>query len=170
MDLSNIIGTGPRPYLEYGWVCAPNTAGQLIAGNTITTLTIDTEIADTGNFGSIASNQITLAAGTYYFEGITPIGMSGGAQTTPLVIFGLYNNSSSSWVSRIQLNGHALHVSTTSTTLKGQFTITSTNSFSLQAAASAAANVGSSYWAMTSLALSTANADQRTTIKLWKLA
>jgi hypothetical protein len=168
MDLSNIIGSGARPYLEYGWVCAPNTAGQSITANTITTLTIDTEVADTGNFGSIASNQITLAAGTYYYNLAVPISSTTSSAD---LIFGIYNITGSSFISRKKINalyGSAAGSVNSSYDLIGQFTLASQTALDIRAIVSGG-NVahGVGY---TAFSLGTSNADQRTTIKLWKLA
>jgi hypothetical protein len=47
MKLSTLYTSVPE-YIEFGWVTAPNAAGQSISANTITTLTLDTEVQDTG--------------------------------------------------------------------------------------------------------------------------
>jgi hypothetical protein len=170
MLLSNyLLSGGVKPYLEYAWVCAPNAAGQSITPNTITTLTIDTEVADTGNNGSIAGNQITLAAGTYYFEANVRVTNTNG-DLNPF-IFSLYNTSDSSYISRIEdMFGYNWNQTTI---LKGQFTISSSKNFVLQLIATTASGTivvrsGDSY--RINFTNSTAGADQRTTIKLWKLA
>lgn len=165
MNLSTLTGDA-KPYLEYGWVCAPNTAAQIPPANTITTLTIDTEVADTGNFGSIASNQITLAAGTYYFKAHSPCSVAVNYYGSGTL--GLYNVTASKYVTigcQDTVNG------TGTFKVEGQFTISSTAVFELRVCA------GGSYgWFVANFGgggqsfLSTAGADQRTTIKLWKLA
>jgi len=165
MILSNIIGSGAKPYLEYGWVTAPNTGGQSITANTITTLTIDTEIADTGNYGSIASNQITLAAGTYYYDAYTPCSAIGGYGAGTI---GLFNVTSSNYISRgvsYNLNGSG------TLSVRGQFNIAAATIFELRVCSGGSypfyiSNQGA--YALSSI--TTAGADQRTTIKLWKLA
>jgi hypothetical protein len=168
MNLSTLIGSGANPYLEYGWVTAPNTAGQSIAANTITTLTIDTEIADTGNFGSIASNQITLAAGTYYFKANAPFGLGVAVNGTTTVL-GLYNVSISAWVTKKQ-NTNSNYAIPIQTDFDGQFTIAASSIFEMRGISSATGTVGKGYMAITDATLATAGADQRTTLKLWKLA
>jgi hypothetical protein len=169
MNLSLYTG-GVKPYLEYGWVCAPNTAGQSITANTITTLTIDTEVADTGNFGSVASNQITLAAGTYYFDADIALTATAGDIT-----LGLYNTTASQYVSRRKITSgisgntaaYVVYYYSPSFRLVGQFSITTSSVFDLRLVSSVAATNGSG---TAPLSNSTAGADQRTTIKLWKLA
>lgn len=181
MNLSLYTG-GVKPYLEYGWVCAPNAAGQSIAANTITTLYFSNEIADTGNFGSLsagtfptgtasATSQITLAAGTYYYEASAPIVHSNGSYIA--FILSLRKNVTAT--PEIVSSVSTVYVSAPSspTLLKGQFTITTSTVFDLTVAASIwngsiFNGVTSSY--VTSFTLATAGADQRTTIKLWKLA
>jgi hypothetical protein len=168
MILTSLIGGGAKPYLEYGWVTAPSTASQSIASNTVTTLTIDTEVADSGNFGSIASNQITLAAGTYYYDAFVPVGAWSND-----CIFSLYNTTTSAYISKIKalaIYGGAAYWNyywNPPLNLKGQFTIATSSVFELRLAANGAIGVGVGSTAFT---LSTAGADQRTTIKLWKLA
>jgi hypothetical protein len=157
-------GGGASDYLEYGWVCAPNAGGQSISANTITALTIDTEIQDAGGHGSISANQITLAAGTYYFEARTQFGSDatqwGG-------IFSLYNITDSAYVSRNFAPSSSGQM--TQQQINGQFTITSTKTFELRIAIEGAATIKSGNY-NTAFTLATAGADQRTTIKLWKLA
>jgi hypothetical protein len=170
MLLSNyILNGGARPYLEYGWVTAPNTAGQSITANTITTLTIDTEIADTGNNGSISGNQITLAAGTYYFESTISTRQSAAAEGSGL--FSLYNITNSSYITRGRIWGNDAGTPYSAYgVMNGQFTITSTSVFDLRILTTNATIVDNGALSTQLSTLSTAGADQRTTIKLWKLA
>jgi hypothetical protein len=168
LNLSTLLSGGPYPYLEYAWVTAPNTAGQSITANTITTLTLDTKVSDSGNYGSLNSNQLTLSAGTYYYEVNAPIG--GTPSSAPVVIIGLYNNTSSSWISRIQSINYTGGNTSFGNILCGQFTISTSSAVTIQTAMSLTGSVGSGYYSATSLTLSTAGVDQRTTIKLWKLA
>lgn len=163
MNLSTLTGDA-KPYLEYAWVCAPNTAGQSITANTITTLTIDTEVADTGNYGSIASNQITLAAGTYLYKGMAAYGYNGAYANS--AILSLYNTTSSSYVSK-KNTGTVYY---TELLIEGQFVIAAQSVFELRTITSGGGIVGSNYNNGGVFTLATANADQRTTLKLWKLA
>lgn len=169
MVLSSLIGGGAKPYLEYGWVCAPNTAAQSVTAQTITTLTIDTEVADTGNYGSVASNQVTLAAGTYYFEAHATFNT--GTGNTGQFNLALYNNTSSSYVTRGSGMSGSYANGGWCAAIKGQFTIASSSAFSLLFLSALAANVtANGHGGATQFTLATAGADQRTTIKLWKLA
>lgn len=70
LDLSSKTVTLPPssiavPYLEYRDEKAANTAGGTATAGSFETRTLNTEHADAGNHGSLAANQITLAAGTY---------------------------------------------------------------------------------------------------------
>lgn len=172
MNLSLYTGS-VKPYLEYGWVCAPNATGQLIAANTITTLYISDEIADTGGFGSLsagifpsgtasATSQITLAAGTYYFEAFAPHATS--LYNTPTL--GLYNITDTRYETR-QNCGYGSYGGIN--ILKGQISLSAIKSFELRFVSSSAATIGAAV-NQTMGTNSTAGADQRTTIKLWKLA
>jgi len=166
MNLTTLIN-GVYPYLEFAWVCNPSTtAAQSITANTITTLTVDTKIVDTGNFGSIASNQITLAAGTYYFKANVPLA---GSVYAILSIFGLYNVTLGAWVTRKQ-NVTSNYSIPIQNEIDGQLTIVSTTIFELRAISSYNSAIGKSYLNQSDITLSAVGADQRTTLKLWKLA
>lgn len=166
MLLSNyLLSGGVKPYLEYGWVTAPNTAAQAITNNTITTLTIDTEIADTGNNGSISGNQITLNAGTYYFDVNTFFGYNGNYPY--MVIMYLFNATTSTYISKLK---QGFVASEGLTRFYGQFTISSSQAIEVRCMPKNNCFVGSDYNNNGDMTNSTAYADQRTTIKLWKLA
>jgi len=172
MLLSNyLLSGGVKPYLEYGWVTAPNTAGQAITDNTITTLTIDTEIVDTGNNGSISGNQITLAAGTYYFEANAPIVTNSGNYMS--YILSLRKNVTTTPVIISSISNTSYAAPNSVAVLKGQFTISVSSVFDLTIICSASSGSllnGATAQVITPFTVSTAGADQRTTIKLWKLA
>jgi hypothetical protein len=162
------LGGGASPYLEYGWVCAPNAAGQSITANTITTLTLDTEIVDTGDNGSIASNQVTLASGTYYFKA-THTFKRAVANNPPDALFRLYNVTDSNLIScdsgvdtieSAQYSGKF--------DFEGQFTISGSKAIRLEVAYSDAVTIGIS--GQNAFTLSTASAQTRTKLQLWKLA
>jgi hypothetical protein len=159
-----ISGGGAKPYLEYAWVCAPNTAKQTINAETWTTLTLNTEVADTGGHGSIASNQITLAAGTYYFEAQANHDSYGCKS----VYFTLYNVSDSAKISACELNSSTGTYSSAVNTISGQFTIASSKTLDLRVLADGGTYIGLPYDA--TWASSTAGDSQRTTIRLWKIA
>lgn len=162
---TNIMNTvGNNPYLEYAWVTAPNTARQTLLANTTTALTIDTEVVDEGNNGSISGNQITLAAGTYYFEAYCAFNSLAGEAAQG--IMGLYNVSNGSYISRKPItyysnNGDVL--------LNGRFKISSSSIFELRCTTHAY-QMGNASWSYNYQgSLSTNGLDQRTTIKLWKV-
>jgi hypothetical protein len=151
------------PYLEYAWVTAPNAAGQPITADTITTLTLNTEVADTGNFGSISSNQITLAAGTYQFQANTHMSLNGGGEGT----LSLFNVSDSSYISRgSSQSGRSDNCD--APTLIGQFSITSSKVFEIRYYNDEGGNISNRAGSSVTT-ISTAGAEQRTTIKLWKV-
>lgn len=164
MNLSDLISGSVKSYLEYGWVCAPNAAAQTVALETLTTLTIDTEVSDVGGFGSVAANQVTLAAGTYSFEAVTRCSTTGFAG-----LFGLYNVTSSSFVTRTGpiMTGDTRHA--VSYLLTGQMTLSVPTTLELRLLASAEAKILNSAGTGSS-SDSTAGVDQRTTLKLWKLS
>ena len=164
MEIS--LSSGNFPYLEFGWVTAPNAAGQSIPANTVTTLTIDTEIVDLGGFGSIAANQVNLAAGTYFFKGSAPfVDVPSGSIVS--AILGLYNVTDSFYITRLNysfLSGGGAVPSN----IEGQFTIAGSKAFDLRVITNVACkHVSGAYNTLFSLA--TAGTDQRATLKLWKV-
>lgn len=181
MKLSTLYTTVPE-YIEFGWVTAPNAGAQGINANTITPLNLNTEVTDTGNLVSApSSNQFTLPAGTYYFEALTQLGVL-RADTNIGAIFSLFNVSDSIYISRASSGGTSLEVLShggqyeyfsnpakekiTRLPLNGQFVILTNKVFELRVLSNCDSSVCSAVAAFTN---STAGADQRTTIKLWKL-
>ena len=158
-------------YLEFAWVCAPNAAGQSITADTITTLTIDTEVVDLGGYGSIGSNQITLAPGTYYFKGNAPVrSLNVNYQAG---VLSLYNTSLSSYVSRGGAGGISTALGSAAILeMEGQFTIAAQNVFELRMWVHSLITLSIDHGIYNNSlpTLATAGADQRTTLKLWKLA
>lgn len=171
MNLSSII-TGVPEYIEFGWVTAPNAAGQSITSGTITTLTLTTEVADTGNLVSApSSNQFTLPAGTYYYEANTRY--QSGA-TLVASTFSLYNETDGVYVTRSGQATGGGHNNSRAVCphINGQMTIAASKAFSLRlllTQSGGGAVTVSNGDGGTEHGNSTANADQRTTIKLWKL-
>jgi hypothetical protein len=172
MKLSTYYTNLPA-YLEYGWVCAPNAAGQSISANTITTLTLNTEVVDAGGYGSISlnpPNQVTLAAGTYYFEASTAIRHATyNAVASALLAF--YNVTDSAYVTRGGLASFTGGVSYGARgMINGQFTISGSKAFDLRILCPVAVSVDNGTYNLDLSTLTTASADQRTTLKLWKVA
>ena len=173
---TNIMNNlGNYPYLEYAWVTAPNAAGQSISANTITTLTLNTEVADLGNFGSVSGNQITLAAGTYRYS--TNTTACTNAQIIDDNLFGfimsLYNETAGAYICRTSDSydrtntGSSTNSVKVSVEMEGQFVLGVTSLLTLRGISSFNAIIQSSV--NPAFSNSTANADQRTTIKLWKV-
>ena len=153
------------PYLEYAWVTAPNTPAQSINANTLTVLTLTTEIADTGNFGSIDSNQITLAAGTYQYDAEAFYSAYSGTQNEGML--GLWNNDTSQFISRV---GHSYLGSGGTYNLKGQFTISAQTVLTLRLFSNISQYIKPGVYYNTVQSSSTNSSySQRTTIKLWKV-
>jgi hypothetical protein len=162
MKLSTLYTAVPE-YIEFAWVTAPNAAAQAISANTITTLTLDTEVADTGGLVSApSSNQFTLPAGTYYYEAQTHYAHSFEYKSGLLA---LYNVTDSTYVSCS--NNFAGGERGSNIQNNGQLVIAAAKTFELRLAVANSSNIISTD--ETAFTLSTAGTDQRTTIKLWKL-
>ncbi len=65
-------GSGSEPYLHYREQQTQNTNGGTFTSGAWRTRVLNTEVTDTDNLGSLSSNQITLAAGTYRVSAIAP--------------------------------------------------------------------------------------------------
>ena len=55
-------------YAQYSYSVAANTAGGTATSGSWQDYPLNTEVIDAGGIGSLSSNKITLAAGTYYIE------------------------------------------------------------------------------------------------------
>lgn len=63
-----ITSTGNMDMLYYRQAVGSGTAGAAFTTGGWSTVPLNTEVVDTGNHGSIAANEITLAAGTYRYH------------------------------------------------------------------------------------------------------
>jgi len=63
---------GGIPYIHLQDQKAQNTAGGTFTSGALRTRTLNTEVTDTDNLCSLASNQFTLAAGTYFIIASVP--------------------------------------------------------------------------------------------------
>jgi hypothetical protein len=170
MNLSSLFTAVPD-YAEYAWVTAPNTAADTITNDTVTTLRLTNEIQDAAGFGTLASNQVTLAAGTYLYKLLVPVVASSGRNTA---VAGLYNVTDSSWISR---NKAPSEIATGSLVInEGQFVIASSKAVDCRifvtsntAGSIRVTNAAADQYSQQDFTLSTAGVDQRTTLKLWKL-
>jgi len=162
---NNMNNIGNYPYLEYAWVCAPSDPSQTISANLSATLTLTTEIADTGNYGSINANQISLSAGTYQYEAKTTWSSYGN---NPQGVFGLYNATDGKFISR---SGNYVPAGNGGwNELNGQFTTSVDSKVYLILHQNVAVHIiNSTYSNATQSSVNNTQLDQRTTIKLWKV-
>jgi len=183
MNLSTLIG-GANPYLEFAWLTSPSTTYQGITGNAFIVLTLDTKIIDAGNNGDIGSgtgitgtntgltvagNQIALKAGTYYFTADVPYAPTYNTYTgTEKAIFSLYNFTDSTYVTRTHKFWTYGSQADFHLELQGQFIISSAKVFQLKLGNNEGGIVGSA--GNPTMTAGGSSDDQRTTIKLWKLA
>jgi hypothetical protein len=168
MKLSTLYTAVPS-YIEVADVPAnPSTAPQTITANTLTTLTLNTEVQDTDNIASLSSNRVTIPAGTYYYEAVAACGRTATA-TPPQAILGLWNNTASAWISRSE-SYFALSAGHEScySSLSGQFVISVASDLELKilVRTESQMRMNGSNSPHTN---TTAGATQRQTLKLWKL-
>ena len=97
---------------------AANTAGGTFTQDAWRTRDLNVEVVDTGNIASVASNQVTLEAGTYYFRSSAPT--FGTSQN----IMRLYDTTATAEITRGQTYlAPVLHDVLTVTDVFGRFTI-----------------------------------------------
>ena len=171
---SDMKKIGNNPYLEYAWVTTPAAVSQDITANTLNVLTLNTEVVDLGGFGSLNANQITLSPGTYMFEAFVMFYCVSVSDNVG-GIFSL-NKSTGEYITRTNCvptiagaRDTNTNYSTTVGELNGQFTLTSSTVLELKLMVPVAANVTGFKDATTVYTNTTTGADQRTTIKLWKV-
>lgn len=161
--LSDFVGTVPD-YIELAWVTAPNADGQDIPIHVLTKLTLNTIVADTGGLvNSLVDSEFTLPPGTYYFEAHTAAyqaNNNGGG------ILGLYQGTTP--ITRSNSEAEQASGYMTCYRLSGQFVLTSSTALNLKLLVAVACDIDSRS-GITVMTNSTPDADQRTTIKLWKL-
>ena len=156
---------GNYPYLEYAWVTALSADPQILTPDILNTVTLNTEVADTGNYGSISANQVTLSAGTYQYEiNVNMMSFSLGGS-----VVGLYNVTDGQYITR---SGSLSNTYGQCIKANGQMKISSTKTIRLDVIA---INQGGAIWIHNTVSNSVrytngiAGFDQRAAIKLWKV-
>lgn len=123
-------GTIPNDILIYQDQKASGTAGNAYTADTWNTVILNTEVVDTAAIGSVASNAVTLPAGSYEFCGSVAPGTytSGNAQ----VRVRLRNTSDSSTVIQSVNQEQPGSSAGQQIQISGQFTTTASKTFELQ--------------------------------------
>lgn len=163
-NLSTLVGGRVPDYIEFGWVCAPNGAAQSITANTVTTLSCDTLVANTGGLSITApvNNQFTIPAGTYQYEIL--VRWQGSAQQG--LIVGLRNVTDNIIVGA--MNG-SKHYEGLPLSFSGMLKIENNKTFDIYGIAeSTDTYIRNGIYTVQSTN-TTAGYDQRTAVKLWKL-
>ena len=162
---SNMQNIGNYPYLEYAQVCAPNATRQSITGDSApTTLNLGTRVLDQNNIATaFDSTTVTVPSGTYQYEATTILNSGSTFFTSILYLLG-----NSNIISRTQYGtqSNASGQSEFRNLLTGQITLSSSTILSIAATTSVNASVGP----FDLPAVGTSINDQRTTLKLWKIA
>ena len=70
--IGTALSTNALPYLNYQDQKAQNTHGGTFTSGAWRTRDLNTEVTDTHSYGTLGSNQITLAAGTYRIKATAP--------------------------------------------------------------------------------------------------
>ena len=139
MNASTLFNKGWEHFGEYTWRTAPNAAVQTISANTFTTLTLDTEVLDTGSKGSISANEVTLEAGTYEYDIEVPM----ATNTTDFAsTLRLYNVSDSLLITSSLSSVFHTQKGATPQVFKGRFVLTAQKLVRLDIIVSNAADIG----------------------------
>ena len=116
----------------YEYQLANNTNGPTYSSSGgFQTIVLNTEHKDTASTGSLASNQMTLPAGTYTFNSMVNMGRSNGAYGRGLILR-LWNVTASASVGRGTAFCGGSNALGNELSMHGQFTIASSSVFELQ--------------------------------------
>ena len=118
---------GASDFLLYEDQAASGVAGTSYSAAAWRTVTLDTEVADAGGHGSISSNAITLAAGTYEINAA----FVGGPGNLSSFRLRWYNTSDSAAIGN-STNAEVNAGPTSLATLNTRFTIAASKTFELQ--------------------------------------
>jgi hypothetical protein len=171
--MNNTLTLGNYPYLEVGWVTAPNTAAYTVLLNsTWQTLNLKTVISQNGaSFGILNStlNEVTLNSGTYRFQ-VELVGWIDPAQGNYSHVMALYATDGT-YICSTGRNGDASF--STFYPWTGQFTINSSKTIELVlntdgTGAGAQFFIGN-YDTGGNHNSTTANSSTRISLKLWKV-
>ena len=141
------------------------TAGTAYAIGAFRTVTLNTEVTDTASIGSLATNQVTLPAGSYEFEGSITVGQSTTGSAQVKARPRLYNATDTAVV--VQGNSvsidEGLNAMSNTVYVCGQFTIASSKTFEVQVEVTGAGSLAPA-------AMSTGESEVYSTIKFRRYA
>lgn len=163
MKLSKYLHHVPD-FAEYGWVCAPNASAQSISANTITKLNVDTIVSDEAGLLTMPSaNVFTIPEGNWYVEAWASLSSTSNVLSA---ILSLYDEDASAFVTRASSASYQIYFEQPK--IETQIKLPADTLFSLRVLSYVAADVRSAAY-LNTFSNSTSGADQRTSIKLWKL-
>ena len=110
---------------------ASGTTGPTYASGAWRTGVFDTEVIDTASIGSVASNQITLAAGSYEFDGQVAVAFGNGDTIVRLRLQNVTDATTVSQGTALRSDGTILTHSNIAY-ISGSFTIAAQKTFELQ--------------------------------------
>jgi hypothetical protein len=127
-DGTSLAGASAPKFALYQHQLTSGTNGGTSTAGSWQTVPLNTEVYDAGSIGSLSSNQVTLAAGNYYFHGFSPLG-----QNPNQVQLRLYNATDSS-VIQLSTNGYTNPAGGTSVPadIDGYFTLSGSKAIELQ--------------------------------------
>lgn len=180
--LSNYKSGGTSPYMEYAWVTTLSADLQAAPPNNYTLCTLNTEIIDTNNYGTLANNLVTIPQGRYAYEFFASIRSPSSNQSslvgitasnlTQLLVGCQAPNAFGNYMSTFNPSGMFNIDTTTSIGLvvaQAQYETGYIGAASVHIPGTSQANgvnyYGSAYW----LGPNQTGSSKRTTLKLWKL-
>jgi hypothetical protein len=132
------VGGGRDDFVEFQDQKASNTSGDTYATGAWRTVTLNTEVDDTAAIGSVSSNQMTLAAGSYTFTGWANVGTNETGSNQFLARLRLQNVTDGSSVRQGVNAGSETHgtaydgMAQTVPAVQGRFAIAAPKIFELQ--------------------------------------
>lgn len=170
------LSGGAFPYLEVAWVCAPNAVGQSVTANASPMVcTLDTVVNNTASGSGevfngivVASNQIqNVPLGQYIYEIEIPYIDLVASLSYHQVISYFRNITDNSFIRRSRK--FTAHAYGGIASMSGQFKITASKFLDVRFSTSQGGlTIGNN--GFSNFTTSTAGEDQRTTVKLWKVA
>lgn len=163
MRLSKYLRPAPD-FAEFGFRCASSLAGQAVTANVVTTVNLNTLIADdTGLMVAPVANVFVVPAGVWAVEAWTSFSTSGYNCSAILSLFDATNNKTRAMSA--DGNNTAYH---SRPLIATQIRLASATNFELRILGFPAGMIVSSANG-NQFTVATADTDQRASVKLWKL-
>lgn len=163
MRLSKYLRPAPD-FAEFGFRCASSLAGQAVTENVVTTVKLNTLITDdTGIMSAPVANTFVVPPGVWAVEAWATLSSTAYYQSS---ILSLFDATNSKTVAVATHSGHGVY--SLQPRITTQIRLSSATNFQIKVLTNVASDIAS-YAYGTPFTNSSANTDQRASVKLWKL-